>query len=66
MPDDSIHLRPPVFDRPASKASAGAPSLAEVPVPEELLLVAHSYWPEPAGSAPFMTDLATAFAAAGA
>lgn len=66
MPDDSIHLRPPVFDRPASKASPSSLSLADVPVPEELLLVAQSYWPEPAGSAPMMTDLATAFAAAGA
>lgn len=34
-------------------------------VPPRLLLVAQSYWPEPAGSAPMMTDLATAFAAAG-
>ena len=41
MPDDSIHLRPPVFDRPASKASSGSLSLADVPVPEELLLVSH-------------------------
>jgi len=31
-----------------------------------VLLVAMSYWPEPAGSAPMMADLATAFAAAGA
>lgn len=53
MPDDSIHLR-----RPAPGASAAA-------VPDRLLLVAQSYWPEPAGSAPMMTDLATAFAAAG-
>ena len=35
-------------------------------VPPRVLLVAQSYWPEPAGSAPMMTDLATAFAAAGA
>lgn len=34
-------------------------------VPPQVLMVAMSYWPEPAGSAPMMTDLATAFAAAG-
>lgn len=37
-----------------------------VAVPPKVLLVAQSYWPEPAGSAPMMTDLAAAFAAAGA
>lgn len=51
MPDDSSALR-----------QAAAP----VAVPPRVLLVAQSYWPEPAGSAPMMTDLATAFAAAGA
>ncbi|MBP2297433.1 glycosyltransferase family 4 protein [Azospirillum picis] len=61
MPDDSLQLRRSAFDLPS-----GPSSLAAVPVPEELLLVAQSYWPEPAGSAPMMTDLATAFAAAGA
>lgn len=35
-------------------------------VPPRVLMVAQSYWPEPAGSAPMMTDLASAFAAAGA
>ncbi len=50
MPDESALLHPP------RHAAA---------VPPRLLLVAQSYWPEPAGSAPMMTDLATAFAAAG-
>ncbi|SMH52872.1 glycosyltransferase family 4 protein [Azospirillum agricola] len=50
MPDESSLLR--------------QPRLAAA-VPPKLLLVAQSYWPEPAGSAPMMTDLATAFAAAG-
>jgi colanic acid biosynthesis glycosyl transferase WcaI len=52
MPDDA-----PILARTA------APT---VDVPPAVLLVAMSYWPEPAGSAPMMTDLATAFAAAGA
>lgn len=51
MPDDSSLLR--------------APRQTAAAVPPRLLLVAQSYWPEPAGSAPMMTDLATAFAAAG-
>ncbi|MCG5239007.1 glycosyltransferase family 4 protein [Azospirillum doebereinerae] len=51
MPDDSSLLR--------------APRHTAAAVPPKLLLVAQSYWPEPAGSAPMMTDLATAFAAAG-
>jgi len=50
MPDDS---------------SARLARTAHVAVPPRALLVAMSYWPEPAGSAPMMTDLATAFAAAG-
>lgn len=50
MPDDSHRLH--------------APQQAAL-VPPKLLLVAQSYWPEPAGSAPMMTDLATAFAEAG-
>lgn len=54
MPDDSFSARRP--ERPAAQPS---------PVPPRVLLVAQSYWPEPAGSAPMMTDLATAFAAAG-
>ncbi|WP_247891710.1 glycosyltransferase, partial [Azospirillum argentinense] len=51
MPDDSTPLRTRTVD-PAA-------------LPPSVLLVAMSYWPEPAGSAPMMTDLATAFAAAG-
>ena len=51
MPDDAASLR---LDA------------APVTVPDRVLLVAQSYWPEPAGSAPMMTDLATAFAAEGA
>ncbi len=50
MPDDFSRLR--------------APQRATL-VPPRLLMVAQSYWPEPAGSAPMMTDLATAFAEAG-
>ncbi|ALG74319.1 glycosyl transferase [Azospirillum thiophilum] len=65
MPDESIQLRQPVRNRPSADPASAMPSLSDVPVPEELLLVAQSYWPEPAGSAPMMTDLATAFAAAG-
>jgi len=38
---------------------------AAVAVPPRVLLVAMSYWPEPAGSAPMMADLAASFAAAG-
>ncbi len=52
MPDDAL-----IRARAAVQA---------VEVPPAVLLVAMSYWPEPAGSAPMMTDLATAFAAAGA
>ncbi|WP_448189266.1 glycosyltransferase family 4 protein [Azospirillum sp. sgz301742] len=52
MPDDALIHRHPTVEA------------AEVP--PAVLLVAMSYWPEPAGSAPMMTDLATAFAAAGA
>ena len=55
MPDESTALRAPVVDGPAPPAA----------LPSSVLLVAMSYWPEPAGSAPMMTDLATAFAAAG-
>lgn len=51
MPEDSSLLRR---------------TAAPVAVPPRVLLVAQSYWPEPAGSAPMMTDLAAAFAAAGA
>jgi len=51
MPDDAL-----------IRARAAAPA---VEMPPAVLLVAMSYWPEPAGSAPMMTDLATAFAAAG-
>lgn len=51
MPEDSSLLRQ---------------TAAAVAVPPRVLLVAQSYWPEPAGSAPMMTDLAAAFAAAGA
>ncbi|PWC32570.1 glycosyltransferase family 4 protein [Azospirillum sp. TSO35-2] len=65
MPDDSIQMRQPARDRPADSRPVSASPAAAVSVPEELLLVAQSYWPEPAGSAPMMTDLATAFAEAG-
>ncbi|HYD31878.1 MAG TPA: glycosyltransferase family 4 protein [Azospirillaceae bacterium] len=34
-------------------------------IPDRLLIVSPSYWPEPAGSAPMVTDLATGFASAG-
>ncbi|MCW2235855.1 glycosyltransferase family 4 protein [Azospirillum canadense] len=50
MPDDSAAFRAVT---------------STVAVPPRALMVAMSYWPEPAGSAPMMTDLATAFAAAG-
>lgn len=52
MPDDAL-----IRTRPVAET---------MDVPPAVLLVAMSYWPEPAGSAPMMTDLATAFAAAGA
>jgi len=55
MPDTALHT--PAETRP---------TLDQVAVPPAVLLVAMSYWPEPAGSAPMMTDLATSFAAAGA
>jgi len=55
MPDDTQI-------RAQTRTRSGA---ATVEVPPAVLLVAMSYWPEPAGSAPMMTDLATAFAAAG-